>query len=90
MLVNTKYSLGDMIWFLYQGELQCCTVIGVESMTTKEGDDTISKTVYFSSVKTTGGNINVVVSERNAFESKDELINTISERFYKSLEQGSA
>lgn len=90
MLVNTKYSLDDVIWFLYQGELQCCPIIGIECMTTREGDDTVSKTVYFAAVKSKGGSINVVVSEQNAFESKDSLVNTITERFYKSQEQGSA
>ena len=88
MTIVTKYSINDTIWFLFLSELCCSQIINIEISHSEEYG---TKSIYQCLVKNTRGqDMSVLVQEQHAFESKDELINTITERFYKSIESGSA
>lgn len=88
MLVTTKYSIGDSIWFLANASLQCGEITVIELMSNAEE----TKTVYIVPVSLVNGQppLNVMVREGDAFASKDELIQTITQRFYDNVGTGSA
>lgn len=86
MLINTKFSIGDAIWFIVNASLFCSNINGIEVFT----DEKETKTVYYADVPGPSGQpVRAVIGERHAFSSKDELINTITERYYETLEPGS-
>lgn len=86
MIITTKYSIDDSIWFIYNAELYCQIIVGVDSMTTKEN----VRTVYYCEIPIGDKLVSVMVIEQHAYSSKDELINTITDRFYKTIERGSS
>lgn len=88
MTIITKYSIGDVIWFLKNSALRNETIVRIEIVAI--GDKI--ETVYMTAIKDADGRIIELSSaaEQNCFDSKDELINTITERFYDSISvQGS-
>lgn len=95
MLISTKYGLGDSIWFIHSAALHCCEIITVQFCTyiveKQSPSDRVETVVtYVCAISHTDNKstYNVVVNEDNAFSSKDELINTITERFHKSIAPG--
>lgn len=87
MLINTKFSVGDSIWFIVNAALYCSSITAIEVYT-----DTIeTKTIYYTDIPASNGNmVKAVIGDKHAFATKDELINnTITERFYESIEKGS-
>lgn len=85
MLISTKYAIGESIWFLAHCELQCNHIVGVDTFSDSDG----VSVAYRTTIKGPDGtDLSVCVSEKNTFSSKDELINTITDNFYKTIAVG--
>lgn len=88
MTIITKYSIGDVIWFLKNSALRNEAIVRIDTWIIAEK----ATTTYSTALKDNDGNIKELsfTPEENCFDSKDELINTITERFYESISvQGS-
>jgi hypothetical protein len=87
MILTTKYSIGDIIWFLHNGSMHCLPVAGIESMISNTDDVIRTRTVYYTEIKQSGkAQQTIIVSEESAFESQEALIQNLHERYFKSLE----
>lgn len=97
MLISTKYGLGDSIWFIFQSDIYLSQILRVEvcssyldNNNTEDPDSVMTDVAYRVEIQGANSSIThgILVFEKNAFSSKDELINTITERFHKSIAPG--
>jgi|CXWL01.1.fsa_nt_gi hypothetical protein len=87
MLIQTKYAIGEPIWFLACSQLQCSHITGIETFTNENGVSVAYRTEITGLAES---KLPVSVGEVNAFSSKDELLQTLVERFHASIDAGSA
>lgn len=88
MLIQTKFSIGESIWFISGSNMYCSEIHTVEASITSDG----TRAIYICNVLLPGAEkeLCVVMAEHNAYATKDELINSITERYYQSLEKGAS
>lgn len=89
MTIISKFDLDDTVFFLLESVIQSGVVIQIQSSAYfKENED--QPTINIQYIAQTPNKINVMIHESNSFESKEELIKVITDRFHKTLGEGQA
>lgn len=86
MLIDTKWSLGDTIFFLHRSAICFSEITSIECFVS----DKIVSVVYVVAIPTGNVSQNFIVQDEMAFSSKEDLLVSLTDKFNKQLESGSA
>ena len=70
MVIETKYNIGDEVWFLQEGKARAATVIAIEALVVKNGDMLVRYKVERARMIEIWG-------EKGLSPTKEELLNCL-------------